>query len=123
MSIKVLSDLGIMLKDMTKGQFDKLPKYAQETITNMGRMIRKLSTEKTQLLGQHPKSNTFIHMEWPEKLYVEDYSRVVFKGRDVEVTVHVTLEGTVRVDMGDGVIAPSGRNCFHILDHNNKQNR
>jgi hypothetical protein len=108
---------------MTPEQFSKLPKFAQEEIKDLSRRVQQLTSDKIQLLGQRPLSNTFVHMEWPDKMYVENFSRVTFKGKDVEVVAHVTIEGLVRVDMNDGVIAPSGRNCFHILDANNKQNR
>lgn len=100
-----------------------MPKWAREEIEDLNRNISQLTLELTQALGNHPESNTYIHLDWPKKIYVDDYSRVVFKGRNVKTTVHVHTDGFIRIEFDDAVIAPSGRNCIHLLDNRNEGGR
>lgn len=108
---------------LTKEKLSKLPKWAQEEISSLGRKVTALTRELEQALGQHPESNTYVHLDWPKKIFVENYSRVVFQGNGMEATVHVHPDGFIRIEFDDAVIAPCGRNCIHLLDNKNKGGR
>jgi hypothetical protein len=97
----------------------KYPKQIRELISSLTYNNRKLKKENEELKGTLKDTNTFKR-DFDNYIYLENYSRIFFKGNEVEVMVHVDTYGKVRVEFGDGVIVPVARNCIYIINKNNE---
>ena len=106
----------------TKEELSKLPKWARDKISGVEYFAGRTAEENKILTGTHKESDTYVTLDYPHGFYLEDYTRVRFARGNLEVIVNMTPDGHCRVDIGDGVIIPSARNVFNIVDKHNKLN-
>jgi len=111
---------------MEPEELKKLPKWAQEKIQKLLLHNRHLRVLNNTLRKEHPESNTAAQIEGYPKyqvMYLPDSTRVLFKGKGVEVEVFVDLDGIVRVAIEDGIILPWARNVIYVTDRHNTSNK
>ena len=115
---------------MTKEQFKRLPKFAQEEIERLSRNLKTCHEDLTAALGTWPEGDTQVRIDYEREFCLPNHTRVVFTGKDytgkpngLKVCVHTHPDGHINVEFDDGVIIPSARNVIYIVDNKNVRGR